>query len=119
METHPAAEKEQGYSILGPAVRSGGTTAEGPGDVTRTGLGGAYAACTSSGSARRRLGGMDAACVGGGPTTRGWCVAAMMYAVCTYGGALQGEGGTQGERLAWLQCRRRASQGEQVAWWRS
>ena len=86
----PLLNRNGGYSIPGPAVRSGGTTAEGPGDVTRVGPGGAYAACTGGGAAKRGLGGVDAAHMGGGPATRGQGVVAAMYAVCTYGSAIAG-----------------------------
>ena len=71
-------------------MRSGGTTAEGPGDVTRVGPGGAYAACTGGGAAKRGLGGVDAAHMGGGPATRGLGVVAVMCTAHAYGGAITG-----------------------------
>ena len=86
----PLLKRNRGYGILGPAVRSSGVTAEGPGDVTRAGPGSPYAVCAGDGSARRGSGGVDAACLGGGPATRGWGIAAAMYAVHVYGGPIAG-----------------------------
>ena len=93
--------------ILGPAVRSGGTTAEGLGDVMRVGLGGAatvctdgapikrgvgtYAVCAGGGPARRWPGSMDAACTGDGPARMG--LGGVDPACASCGSARRGLGG--------------------------
>ena len=96
MATYPTIEKEHSMRIPGPAVSSGSMTGEGPGDMMREGLGGAYAACASSGSTRRGLGSADVTCEGSGPTTRGLGIVVTMCAVHAYGGMIADSAGGAG-----------------------